>query len=95
MFDTALTMLQDAAASLDVNTAKNYLALLGAGIGMGLAVVGAGLGIGRIGDAAAQGIARQPEAAGEIRGLAILLAAFVEGVALFAVVLAAIFKFVA
>ena len=95
MLHAMLTMIQDGAATLDPVTAKNYMALLGAGIGAGLAVVGAGLGIGRIGEGAAQGIARQPEASGDIRGLAILLAAFVEGVALFAIVLAALFKFVA
>ena len=45
------------------------------------------MGIGRIGASAAEGIARQPEADGKIRGIAIILAAFIEGVALFAVVL--------
>ena len=48
--------------------------------------IGAGLGIGRIGAAANEGIARQPEAAGDIRGGSIILAALIEGVALFAVV---------
>ncbi|MHC4841511.1 MAG: ATP synthase F0 subunit C [Planctomycetota bacterium] len=59
-----------------------------AGIGAGLAAIGAGLGIGRIGGSAAEAIARQPEAAGDIRGLAIVLSAFIEGVALFGVVVA-------
>ena len=95
MLHATLTLLQDAAANMDANTAKNYLALLGAGIGAGLAVIGAGYGIGRIGEGATQGIARQPEAANDIRGLAILLAAFIEGAALFAIVVAALFKFVA
>ncbi|MCA8919178.1 MAG: ATP synthase F0 subunit C [Planctomycetes bacterium] len=57
-----------------------------AGIGAGLAAIGAGLGIGRLAGQAAEGIARQPEAAKEIRGVTILTAAFIEGVALFAVV---------
>ena len=60
--------------------------LMGAGIGAGLAVIGAGLGIGRIGGQAAEGIARQPEATNDIRGTAIVLSAFVEGAALFAIV---------
>ena len=94
MLHATLAALQDAAANMDMLSARNYMALLGAGIGAGLAVVGAGLGIGRIGDGATQGIARQPEAANDIRGLAILLAAFVEGAALFAIVVAATFKFV-
>ncbi len=61
--------------------------LLGAGIGAGLAVIGAGMGIGRLAGSACEGIARQPEAANDIRGLTILTAALVEGVALFGVVL--------
>jgi len=62
------------------------LAKFGAGIGAGIVAIGAGLGIGRIGAAANEGIARQPEAAGEIRGGSIILAALIEGVSLFAVV---------
>ena len=95
MLHSTLAALQDLAATMDPIVARNYLALLGAGIGAGLAVVGAGIGIGGIGNGATQGIARQPEAANDIRGLAILLAAFVEGAALFAIVVAATFKFVA
>jgi F-type H+-transporting ATPase subunit c len=70
-------------------------ALLGAGIGAGLASIGAGIGIGRIGGQASEAIARQPEAGGQIRGQAIVLAALIEGVALFAVVVAmlVLFKF--
>jgi F-type H+-transporting ATPase subunit c len=60
---------------------------LGAGLGAGLVAIGAGLGIGQIGAKAAEGIARQPEAAGDIRGTSIVLAAFIEGVALFGAVI--------
>ncbi|MEM1453043.1 MAG: ATP synthase F0 subunit C [Planctomycetota bacterium] len=63
------------------------IAKAGAGIGAGLAAIGAGIGIGHIGAGATEGIARQPEAEAKIRGIAIILAAFVEGVALFAVIL--------
>lgn len=59
-----------------------------AAIGAGLAAIGAGLGIGMIGKGAVEGIARQPEAANEIRNNMIVAAAFVEAVALFAVVVA-------
>ena len=62
------------------------LGRMGAALGAGLAAVGAGIGIGRLGAAANDGIARQPEAAADIRGGSIILAAFIEGVALFAVV---------
>jgi F-type H+-transporting ATPase subunit c len=61
---------------------------LGAALGAGLAAIGAGLGIGRIGGTANEGIARQPEASGDIRGGSIILSALIEGVALFAVVVA-------
>ena len=60
--------------------------MLGAGIGAGLAVIGAGIGIGRIGGQAVEGMARQPEVAGQIQTAALILAALIEGVALFAVV---------
>ena len=53
---------------------------------MDLAAIGAGLGIGNIGKGAVEAIARQPEAGGDIRTNMILTAAFVEGVALFAIV---------
>jgi F-type H+-transporting ATPase subunit c len=59
-----------------------------AAIGAGLAVVGAGIGIGRIGGSAMDAIARQPEATGKIQTNMIIAAALVEGVALFAVVVA-------
>ncbi len=56
-------------------------------IGMGIAVIGAGLGIGNIGAKAMESIARQPEAVGDIRANMILMAAFVEGAALIAILL--------
>ena len=62
------------------------IANAGGAIGAGLAAVGAGIGIGQIGKGATESIARQPEAANDIRGAMILTAAFVEGVALFAVI---------
>jgi len=61
-----------------------------AAIGAGFAVIGAGLGIGRIGGAAMEAIARQPEAANKIQLAMIISAALIEGVALFAVVVAII-----
>jgi F-type H+-transporting ATPase subunit c len=57
-------------------------------VGAGLAVIGAGIGIGQIGGKAVEGIARQPEAASKIQTNMIIAAALVEGVALFAVVVA-------
>ena len=59
-----------------------------AAIGAGLAVIGAGLGIGMIGGRAMEAIARQPEATGKIQTAMIIAAALVEGAALFAIVVA-------
>ncbi len=61
-------------------------ALMGAGIGAGIAAIGAGLGIGRIGGQAMEGIARQPEASGRIQTAMLIIAALIEVIALFAVV---------
>ncbi len=88
-----LSALQEVDAQ-SINEAKNYMALLGAGIGAGLAAIGAGLGIGRIGEGATQAIARQPDATADIRATALLLAIFIEGVALFGIIIAATLKFV-
>lgn len=64
------------------------LALIGAGVGAGLAAIGSGIGIGRIGGSAVEGMARQPEAAARIQTAALILAALIEGVALFGAVIA-------
>ena len=83
---TIVPMLQEAAAVVANN--NQGLSLIGAGLGAGLAVIGAGLGIGRIGGQAVEGMARQPEAAGRIQTAALILAALIEGVALFGAVIA-------
>ena len=72
----------------DVANNQDGLMAIGAGIGGGLAVIGAGLGIGRIGGQAVEGMARQPEAAGRIQTAGLILAALIEGVALFGAVIA-------
>jgi F-type H+-transporting ATPase subunit c len=59
-----------------------------AAVGAGLAVIGAGIGIGKIGGSATEAMARQPEFAGKIQGAMLIAAAMVEGVALFAVIVA-------
>jgi F-type H+-transporting ATPase subunit c len=75
-----LAVVQEAAN--DPETAKNSLSLLGAGIG-----------IGQIGNGVAQGIARQPEAAATIQTAGIILAALIEGAALFGLVITILYKF--
>ena len=70
------------------------IAKLGVGLGAGIAAIGAGLGIGKIGSAAMEAIARQPEATGDIRSNMIIIAALVEGVALFAVIVCLLCLFI-
>ena len=74
--------------------AVEALATLGATLGAGIAAIAAGIGIGKIGAAAMEAIARQPEAAGDIRSSMIVIAALVEGVALFGVIVCALALFV-
>ena len=64
------------------------MANLGAaiGAGAGIAAIAAGIGIGRIGGSAMEAIARQPESTGDIRSNMIVIAALIEGVAFFALI---------
>jgi F-type H+-transporting ATPase subunit c len=74
-------MLQEQATS-------GGLGMLGKAVGAGITVIGAGIGIGRIGGNMTESMARQPEIAGTIQTAAIILAALIEGAALFALVIA-------
>lgn len=71
------------------------LGMAGSAIGAALAAIAAGLGISRIASSAVESVARQPEAAGDIRGVTIITAAFIEGVCLFAVVVCLLIGFIA
>ena len=62
------------------------LGKVGAAIGAGIAAIGAGIGIGKIGASAMESMARQPEMAGSIRTNMLIIAALIEGVAMFAVI---------
>ena len=66
----------------------------GAAIGAAIAAIGAGIGIGKIGASAMEAIARQPESTGDIRANMIIIAALVEGVALFAVIVCVLSLFI-
>lgn len=70
------------------------LAALGAAFGAGIAAIGAGIGIGKIGSSAMEAIARQPEATNDIRSNMIVIAALIEGVALFGVIVSALAIFI-
>ena len=63
-----------------------------AAIGAGLVSVGAGVGIGILGAGAMQGIARQPEMAAKIQVSMLIVAALIEGIALFCAVICILAK---
>jgi F-type H+-transporting ATPase subunit c len=66
-------------------------------LGAGLAafgVLGPGLAIGILGGMSAAAIGRNPDAAAQIRGLAIILAAFAEGLGVLAVVVGLLTLFI-
>ena len=75
-------------SALLLQAAAAGLGKLGAGVGAGLAAIGAAIGIGRIGGQAMDAMARQPEVINKIFTNMIVAAALIEGVALFAVVVA-------
>ena len=58
-----------------------------ASIGAGIVTLGAAIGLGLLASAAVTGISRQPEAAPKIQVSMLIAAAFIEGVALFALVI--------
>ncbi len=57
-------------------------------VGLGIIIVGAGYGISRIGQGAMEAMSRQPEISSKIQTAMIVVAALIEGAALFAIVVA-------
>ena len=72
---------------------ESAMAYLSAGIGAIGAVFSGAFGISRIAKASVESIARQPEASGDIRGVMIITAAMIEGVALLALVICFLLSF--
>jgi F-type H+-transporting ATPase subunit c len=68
---------------------------LAAGLAIGLGAIGPGIGIGLLANGALQAIGRNPEAAGQIQVNMILGIAFAEAIAIYALVVALLLKFVA
>ena len=67
---------------------------LGAGLAIGLGAIGPGIGIGILAAKAMESLGRNPEAAGVIQQNMILAIAFAEAIAIYALVVAVIIKFV-
>jgi len=66
----------------------SMLAELSGNLHVALAALGAAIGIGLIGMKASEATGRNPGAAGQIRNIAIILAALAEGIVFFAIYLA-------
>ncbi|MDO8689882.1 MAG: ATP synthase F0 subunit C [Dehalococcoidia bacterium] len=68
--------------------------LLAAGLAIGLGAIGPGIGIGLLGGRAMEALGRNPEAAPVIQSNMILGIALAEAIAIYALVVALIIKFV-
>jgi len=75
---------------MDVAAAKE----IGAALAMGLGAIGPGIGIGLIGSKAVEAMGRNPEATSTVQTNMILAIAFAESIAIFALVIALLVKFV-
>lgn len=75
---------------MEIGTAKLFAAALAIAIG----AIGPALAIGMLGAKAMESLGRNPEAAGEIRANMILAIVFAEAIAIYALVVALIIKFV-
>jgi F-type H+-transporting ATPase subunit c len=71
------------------------LRLLGAGLAIGLGAIGPGIGIGILMQGALQAMGRNPDASSNIQTNMILGVAFAEAIAIYALVVALLLKFVA
>ncbi|HEY4479083.1 MAG TPA: ATP synthase F0 subunit C [Candidatus Paceibacterota bacterium] len=67
---------------------------IAAALAIGLGAIGSGIGIGLLAARAMEAIGRNPEASGKIQGAMILAIAFTEAIAIYALVVALIIKFV-
>lgn len=68
--------------------------LLAAAIAIGAGAIGPGIGVGMIGGKGVEAIGRNPDAAPKIQTAMILAIAFAEAIAIYALVVALIIKFV-
>jgi len=69
------------------------LKLVAMGLAMGLGVIGPGIGIGIVAGKAIEAMGRNPEMEGTVRTYMLLGIAFTEGLAIFALVVALIIRF--
>ncbi|MEK7122489.1 MAG: ATP synthase F0 subunit C [Patescibacteria group bacterium] len=77
-----------------IEAGAQWAKLLGPALAMGLGAIGPGIGIGILVGKALEAIGRNPEAAGKIQTVMILGIAFTEAIAIYALVIAMLVKFV-
>jgi F-type H+-transporting ATPase subunit c len=75
---------------MDINSMK----IIGTAIAIGMGTIVPALSIGWIGSKSVDAIGRNPEAASKVQTMAILAIAFAEAIAIYALVVALIIKFV-
>lgn len=73
---------------------ENAMQLLAAALAIGLGAFGPAISIGLIGSKGMEAIGRNPEASGKVQSAMILSLAFAEAIAIYALVIALIIKFV-
>lgn len=76
---------------MDFNSAR----MIGAGLAIGIGALGPGIGIGLLGSGAMNALGRNPEARGAILTNMILVVAFAEAVAIYALIVAILIVLVA
>jgi len=77
-----------------VSSSTEAAKLIGAAIAMGFGAIGPGIGIGLVAGKGLEAIGRNPEASSKIQTNMILGIAFAEAIAIYALVIALIIKFV-
>ena len=77
-----------------IKASAEWSRLLGPALAMGLGAIGPGIGIGILVGKALEAIGRNPEASGKIQTVMILGIAFTEAIAIYALVIALLVKFV-
>lgn len=75
---------------MEIEAAKE----IGAALAIGLGALGPGIGVGLIGSKAVEAIGRNPEASGLVQTNMILAIAFAEAIAIYALVISLLVKFV-
>lgn len=94
LIPVALAQGAEAAAQAGTSDAAALAKNLPMALAIGIGAIGPGIGIGIIGGKAVEAIGRNPEASGKILTPMILAIAFAEAVAIYALVVSLIVKFV-